>query len=129
MIKNGDHKQSFKNALSGLSASFKSEKNLRVMFFIAVMVVIASLLFHLTILEFTIVVWAIFAVLAVEMINTSLEAITDLVKEEWHQKAKLAKDVASGMVLLAALGALVIGSLIFFPKIFNLVFSFSLLSG
>jgi len=122
MIKNGDHKQSLKNALSGILLSFRSERNLKLMLYATVLVLIASFLLKLSLLEFTIIVWAIFAVLAVEMINTSLEAITDLVKEEWHQKAKLAKDVSSGMVLLAVVASIIIGSLVFIPKILNLFF-------
>ena len=124
MTKNGDHKQSLKNALSGLSVSFKNERNLRLMAVIAIFVLLASFFFKISLCEFTVVTWAIFAVMAVEMINTSLEAITDLVKEEWHQKAKKAKDVSSGMVLLAVLGSAAIGGLIFVPRIINLILSF-----
>lgn len=88
---------------------------------ISVLVILLSAWFRISLLEFTIVLWAIFAVIAVEMINTSLEAITDLVKEEWHLKAKRAKDVASGMVLLAVFGSAIIGGLIFIPKFLNLL--------
>ena len=123
MIKNGNHKQSLKNALYGLYLSFKSERNLRVMLVVSILVIAASVWLKISLLEFAVVIWAIFAVLAVEMINTSLEAITDLVKEEWHRQAKLAKDVASGMVLLAVLGSIVVGSLIFIPRIIAFVFS------
>ncbi|MBN1263335.1 MAG: diacylglycerol kinase family protein [Candidatus Pacebacteria bacterium] len=125
MAKNGNHKQAFKNALAGLWLSFKTERNLRLMGIISVLVLLLSFFLKVSLIEFTIIVWAIFAVLAVEMINTSLEAITDLVREEWHHQAKLAKDVAAGMVLLAVLGSVVVGSLIFIPKILNLVFSIS----
>lgn len=121
MIKNGNHKQSLKNALIGLFTSFRHERNLRLMLLISLVVIICSFLFKLSILEFTIIVWAIFAVLGVEMVNTSLEAITDLVKEEWHRQAKLAKDVASGMVLLAVIGSIIVACLIFIPKILNLI--------
>jgi diacylglycerol kinase len=124
MIKNGNHKRAFKNALLGLFISFKSERNLRLMLVISFFVIVASFLLKLSLLEFTIIVWAIFAVLSVEMINTSLEAITDLVKEEWHRQAKLAKDVAAGMVLLAVAGSIIVGSLIFTPKILKLFFNF-----
>lgn len=123
MIKNGNHKQSLKNALYGLYLSFKSERNLKLMSAISLLVILASFWLKLSLLEFSIIVWAIFAVLAVEMINTSLEAITDLVREEWHRQAKLAKDVASGMVLLAVFGSIIVGSLVFLPKILNLIYS------
>ena len=119
-MKNGDHKQSFRNALAGLLLAFKSERNFRLMVLIATLIILLGFFLRISLLEFAIIVWAIFAVFAVEMINTSLEAVTDLVKEEWHQKAKRAKDVASGMVLLAVLGSIVVGSLIFIPKILRL---------
>jgi undecaprenol kinase len=124
-MKNGNHKQSFKNAFFGLLSSFKSEKNLRLMAAISLAVFLACFWLKVSLLELTVIIWTIFAVFAVEMINTSLEAITDLVKEEWHQKAKRAKDVASGMVLLAVTGSIIIGGLIFIPKILNLVFKTS----
>ena len=94
------------------------------MFIVAVIVIAASFFFRLSIMEFAIIIWAIFAVISVEMINTSLESITDLVREEWHLKAKRAKDIAGGMVLLASMGAFLVGCLIFAPKI--LVFLFGL---
>ena len=126
MAKNPTHKEALKNAIAGLIASFKAERNLRIMLLISLIVLAASFFLKLSIIEFTIIVWAIFAVLAVEMINTSLEAICDLVKEEWHRQAKLAKDVAAGMVLLAAVGSFVVGSLIFAPKILELILNLSL---
>lgn len=92
---------------------------------ISLAVFLACFWLKVSLLELTVIIWTIFAVFAVEMINTSLEAITDLVKEEWHQKAKRAKDVASGMVLLAVTGSIIIGGLIFIPKILNLVFKTS----
>lgn len=119
--KNGNHKQSFKNALAGVLVCFKTERNLRLMLFMAALVMGAAFAFGVSLLELAILVWAIFAVIAVEMINTSLEAITDLVKEEWHAKAKRAKDVASGMVLLAVVGSVVVGSLIFVPKFLSFI--------
>jgi diacylglycerol kinase (ATP) len=56
-----------------------------------------------------------------EMLNTSIESITDLVSNEWRMEAKIAKDVAAGMMLLTAIGALVVASVIFLPKIINIL--------
>ena len=52
-----------------------------------------------------------------EMINTALESITDLVTQEWRQEAKIAKDVAAGMMLTVAIGAVIVAALILLPKI------------
>ncbi|HUW21983.1 MAG TPA: diacylglycerol kinase family protein [Candidatus Bathyarchaeia archaeon] len=123
-MKNGNHKQSFKNAISGIVLSFRNERNLKLMGIISVLVFVVALVLKVSLIEFTMIVWAIFAVVTVEMINTSLEAITDLVKEEWHQKAKMAKDVASGMVLLGVVGSVIVGGLIFMPKLIKLMVNF-----
>ena len=66
--------------------------------------------------------WAVFAtlvvlVLAAEMTNTMVEALVDLVTQEYHPLAKIAKDVAAGIVLLTAIGAVVVGLFIFLPKL------------
>ncbi|MBI4066818.1 diacylglycerol kinase family protein, partial [Candidatus Gottesmanbacteria bacterium] len=52
-----------------------------------------------------------------EMINTSIEAMTDLITSEWRQQAKIAKDVSAGMMLLTAIGAILVALFIFLPKI------------
>lgn len=102
-------------------AAYRAERNFRLMFLLAVVTFMAGLLLRLSLLEMAIIVWAIFAVIAVEMINTSLESITDLVQEEWHEKAGRAKDIAAGMVLIASIGAAMVGALIFGPKIISLI--------
>jgi diacylglycerol kinase (ATP) len=58
-------------------------------------------------------------VLAAEMVNTMVEALVDLVTTEYHPLAKVAKDVAAGVVLLTAIGAVVVGLLIFGPKVLS----------
>lgn len=55
--------------------------------------------------------------LVAEMINTALESMTDLITQEWREKAKIAKDVSAGMMLLTAIGAVIIASFIFYPYI------------
>ena len=121
MNKNSDHKQSFRNAIAGLVEAFRTERNFRLMFLLASIVFGAGLYLKLSPLEMAVIVWAVFAVIAVEMINTSLEAITDLVEEEWHEKAGRVKDVSAGMVLLASFGAAAVGIMIFGPKIMRLL--------
>jgi diacylglycerol kinase len=55
-----------------------------------------------------------------EMINTSIEAMTDLITTEYRQRAKIAKDVSAGMVLTTAIASLIVALLIFMPKLFKL---------
>ena len=65
----------------------------------------------------TIIVFTILLGLTVEMMNTAIEAVTDLVTSEWKKDAKIAKDVSAGMMLLVATGAVVVAIFIFSPYI------------
>ncbi len=71
--------------------------------------------------EWAIVAILIVVVLAAEMVNTMVEALVDLVTDQYHPLAKVAKDVAAGVVLLSAIGSAVVGVLIFLPKIIGLL--------
>lgn len=62
-----------------------------------------------------IIVFTIILGLTAEMINTSLESMTDLITKEWHQEAKIAKDVSAGMMLVVSFGAVIVALLIFLP--------------
>lgn len=108
---------SFKNAASGFFWTFKSQPNFQIHLIVTILVLILAFIFGLSPLEFTILVVAIVLVWVAEMINTAVEAITDLIYEEHHVRAKIAKDVAAGMVLVASAGAVILGILIFLPHI------------
>jgi diacylglycerol kinase len=84
-------------------------------------VVVAGLGFYyqLSRLEWAVVALAVAGVWAAELFNTALEALTDLVSPGFHPLAGKAKDIAAGAVLLAALGAIVVGLLVFGPKVFS----------
>lgn len=64
-----------------------------------------------------IILFIIMLGLVCEMINTALESMTDLITSEWREKAKIAKDVSAGMMLMTAIGAVIIASIIFYPYI------------
>ena len=68
-------------------------------------------------LEWAALALMVVLVLAAEMVNTMVEALVDLVTTEYHPLAKVAKDVAAGVVLLTSIGAVVVGLLIFGPKL------------
>ena len=82
-----------------------------------VVVVAAGLMFGLSSSEWAWIVLAIGAVWTAEALNTAFEFLTDVASPEFHPLAEKAKDVAAGAVLLAAVGAVVIGALIFWPRI------------
>lgn len=111
---------SFNYAINGIVASIKSERNMKIHYFIALFVLILSLFFNFTRLEFLALFFSITLVLTLELINTSIEYVVDLITDEYHKYAELAKDIAAGAVLLSALNALVVGYLLFFDRITNL---------
>lgn len=72
-------------------------------------------------MEWVIITLTVFLVFVAEMVNTSIEAMVDLITTEWHEEAKIAKDVSSGMVLMAVLGSIIIGALIFLPHLLQIL--------
>lgn len=111
------HHISFKNAINGIIWAFITQPNFRVHILLSVLVVSAGVYFDISRLEMTIIILTIIFGLGVEMVNTSIEAMTDLLTLEYRESAKIAKDVAAGMMLLTAAGALIISGIIFIPKI------------
>jgi diacylglycerol kinase (ATP) len=108
---------SFGHAFRGVWAALRSEVHLQ---FHAVATVVAiglGFYFGISRLEWALVALAVACVWAAELVNTAIEALTDLVSPGYHPLAGKAKDVAAGAVLLAALGALVVGALVFGPYI------------
>ena len=109
---------SFSHALHGISTCAHTERNLKVQVFMAVIVTIAGIYFNISCLEWIIVLICIILVLCFEMINSAIEKLADIVNPSLHPKIRAIKDIAAGAVLLAATGSLVIGLLIFIPKIY-----------
>ncbi len=111
------HGISFKNAFLGLKYAFTSQPNFRVHFTLSLLAILAAFWLQVSYVEITILTLTIVFGLGVEMANTALESITDLVTQEWRQEAKIAKDVSAGMMLLTAIGATFVALLILGPKI------------
>ena len=113
--------KSFGYAIEGIQFAFKRDQNLRFHFFIAALVILLSLMLDVNPFEMGILGVMILLVIVTEMINTCIENMVDLITKEHHEEAKRAKDVASGMVLLAASGSIIVGVLIFLPHILRLL--------
>lgn len=111
------HHISFKNAFNGLFYAFSTQPNFKIHFFLSLVAISFGLILKITFLEMTILVLTIVFGLGTEMVNTSIEAMTDLITTEYKKEAKIAKDVAAGMMLLTAIGAVVIALIIFLPRI------------
>jgi diacylglycerol kinase len=111
---------SFGYAFAGLAYCFRTQRNFRIHIAIGLIVTLAGIALGLSWVEWAVVSILIVVVLAAEMVNTMVEALVDLVTEQYHPLAKVAKDVAAGIVLLSATGSTVVGLLIFLPKIVGL---------
>jgi len=110
------------NAINGILHAAKTQRHMRYHFFIAVILLILSLLLEVNWTEFAILVVLAIIVLATEMLNTALETITDILFKGYDTRAKIIKDTAAGAVLITAVGAAVIGYIILFAplkKIFH----------
>lgn len=111
------HHISFKNAISGIYWALTTQPNFRVHIFLSSIALFATWFFQIPKSDSVVIVFTIILGLSTEMMNTSLEAMTDLITTEWKKEAKIAKDVAAGMMLTVALGALVIAYIIFWPYV------------
>jgi diacylglycerol kinase len=110
-------KQSFSWALAGLGYCFKNEKNMKIHILVALLVVLAAMVVRLNTVEWGLLVITIFMVLVAETINTAIEKTVDLITDDYHPLAGLAKNLAAGAVLLTALNALIMAVVIFGPHI------------
>lgn len=117
------HHISFKNAFSGLKWAFTTQPNFRVHVTLAILALWVGLWLQVSFVEMTILVLTIVFGLGVEMVNTTIESMTDLITTEYRQQAKIAKDVAAGMMLLVAIGTAVVACLIFIPRLIVLIYS------
>lgn len=105
-------------AIEGIIYAARTQKHMRRHFIAALAVLLAVLLLRVTPLEFTLLVISVSFVLCAELLNTAIEVIVDMVSPGFHPLARTAKDVAAGGVLVAAIGAVVMGYLILFRYIF-----------
>lgn len=111
---------SFYYAFSGIVEGIKSERNMMIHYFALCMVVVFGITLKLSVTEWCICLILCAIVISLELMNTAIECVVDLVTEEYDQKAKKAKDMAAGAVLVAAAVAALIGGFIFLPKIIAL---------
>ncbi|NLF45326.1 MAG: diacylglycerol kinase family protein [Syntrophomonadaceae bacterium] len=114
--------ESFYYAIVGVVSVFKSERNMKLHFFAALVVIILAGLVNVTPFEWAVLVLTIFLVLAAETINTAIEKTVDLVTDNYHPLAEKAKNMAAGAVLLSAANAVIIAGLIFWPYV-KVIFS------
>lgn len=111
---------SFTYPIKGLKYAYRNEQNLAVDVGIALFVILAGIIFKINIYEWSILFLTIGLVIACELINTAIEAVVDLVTEEYHPLAKVAKDTSAAAVFIFAIVAVLVGIIIFLPKLISL---------
>lgn len=111
------HIISFKHAWDGIWYSLATQPNFQVHTLASFVVIFAARYFHVTKTEWIMLLFAIALVFVAEMLNTAIESVTDILILEFNKHAKIAKDVAAGMVLLSAIFSAIIGLLVFLPHI------------
>jgi diacylglycerol kinase (ATP) len=104
-------------AIEGIIYSVKTQRHMRYHLFVALAVLISSLVLDITRIEFILLCMAIVLVLVTEMMNTAIEEVVNLISDTYHPLAKIAKDVAAGVVLIASIGALTLAYLILYPAV------------
>ncbi|MGN6437127.1 MAG: diacylglycerol kinase family protein [Agriterribacter sp.] len=109
--------RSFKYAIAGVYLFFRYERNGQLQLIAAAIAVALGLWLHITRSEWIAVLLCMAAVLSLEMINTAIEKLCNLIQPDYHPAIKVIKDVSAGAVLLSAVASLIIGFIIFLPRV------------
>ena len=112
-------RNSFKYAFEGIKEAWKTEQNLKIHFIIMLLVIIAGFIFKISLIEWMVCLVLFAIVISLELINTAIETTVDIAMPDINEKAKYAKDIAAGAVLFSAIISVIIGLIIFLPKIFG----------
>jgi len=112
--------ESFGYAFRGLWYAVNTQRNLRLHFLAAASILVLGWFLALPTRSFISVLTAVMVVMVTEMLNTAVESVVDLASPEFHELARIAKDVAAGAVLLAALGATALGVWVFADPLLEL---------
>jgi len=111
---------SFKFALNGLCSVLKNEHNSRIHLLVAIIAVVLGIILKLNRYEWSLLIIVIGIVFLTELLNSSLESLADIIDPVWNDQIRKAKDYAAAAVLISAIISVIIGGLIFIPKILDL---------
>ncbi len=113
--------QSFKDAFRGVAYVFKHEQNFRIQLVLGVFVTIFAIWLKISRAELVLVFLLIFLVIGLELLNSAVEKFADVLKPRLSFQIEVIKDIMAAVVLLASLGAFLIGIIIFWPYLFALI--------
>lgn len=117
IMKNKKIINSFKNAFNGMIVSFKQERNMKIHISIMFLVILLGIIFKIKTVEWIICIICFALVIGGELFNTVIEITVDIAMPNFNEKAKKAKDISAGAVLVLAIASAIIGFIIFVPKI------------
>ena len=118
---NSNFLEALTNAVFGIRHIFRTQINIKLQTIIAIIVIILAFVLKFSKIEFLFLIFTIAFVLFAEAINTAIEATVDLYTKEYHPKAKIAKDVAAGAVIIAVLNSIITGIILFGSKILDII--------
>lgn len=119
-MKKGSLINSFKYAIEGIIANLKTERNLIIHFITTIIVIIVGFVLKISLYEWIACIIVFGLVISLELMNTSFEKLVDLCMPDINPKAKFIKDTAAASVFVSAIIAVIIGIIIFLPKVINL---------
>ncbi|MCP3030350.1 diacylglycerol kinase family protein [Halobacillus sp. A1] len=111
-----------RHALRGIQQVFRKERNLKIHLIISVVVIFFAAFLDVSLMEWAVLFGIIALVISLEMINSSIERVMDYLAPEWHASVGEIKDIAAGAVLVAAISSIIIGCIIFLPKLMDIMF-------
>ena len=115
-------KKAFLHAFDGVKYVLLTEKNMVVHLVMAAIALLMSLVLRINTFEWIFILMAIFGVITLEFLNSAIERVVDLITNEYHPLAKQAKDIAAAAVLISSFLSVIIGCIIFIPKIIESLF-------
>ena len=110
--------KSFGYAGNGIRLMIKQEQNSKIHLIAILLVIVMGLFFHISAFEWLSIVLVSGGVFTAEAFNTSIEALSDTIAPEYNKNIKQVKDFAAGAVLVVSVTAIIVGLIIFLPKIF-----------
>lgn len=113
--------KSFGYAIRGIRVVFGTEPNMKIHIWVTLIVILSGFLFSISNIEWMLCLICVGLVMGAEMMNTAIENVVDLITSEHNELAGKAKDIAAGGVLICTIVSVIIGLIIFVPKILNFV--------
>lgn len=109
-------------AWQGVKTSYETERNFKIHSIFGMLALIFGFILKINQSEWMWILLCVFLVMATELLNTAIEALTNLCSPDYHELARKAKDAAAAAVLLTAIFSLICGVIIFLPKLVQLIF-------